>query len=128
MAKITEPTDEQRQGWNDWVASRPECVRRIAEKFDPWTLYRMNDTEHRVTLHSFGEDEDGTVTLTVDVTGQFNLVNFERQVFGVNPDNLTECDLPDKGEPLGVSMSDDERNAYIDQRRTANGLPPLRKN
>jgi hypothetical protein len=51
-----------------------------------------------VFLHSFAED--GTVT--VIVSGRFNHTMMERQVFGVHPDELKECDLPEPDEPLGV--------------------------
>ena len=123
MAQFTEPTSEQKTGWSHWVAERPENVRAVAERFDPWTLYRMKNTDQRVTLHSFGEQPDGGVTLTVNITGEFNLISFDRQVFGVDPDDLEECDLPVKGEPLGEVLNEDEQLEYINARR--NGLPPL---
>ncbi len=50
--------------------------------------------------------ENGTVT--VAVSGEFNAVTFERQVFGVNPDDLDECDLPAKDEVTGVRTTDPE--------------------
>lgn len=91
MARIYDPTPQQEASWRKWVADRPLCVRAVAERFQPWNLYRMKDTGHRVTLVSFGEDG----TMRVFVSAKFNLVAFERQVFGVDPDSLEECDLPD---------------------------------
>ena len=98
MAHLYEPTDEMKAEWAEFVASRPDVVRKVAERFNPWTLYRIGKDGHRVTLYSFGEHEDGSVTLSVNVTGEFNCVMFERRVFGIKPEDLEECDLPDEGE------------------------------
>lgn len=65
MSNVFEPTEEQAALWDAFVASRPDNVRAVAEKFKPWKLYRMGDTGHRVTIYSFGEQVDGGVTLTV---------------------------------------------------------------
>lgn len=43
--------------------------------------------------------EDGTVR--VNITGEYNRILFSRQVFGVSPDDLAECDLPGPDEELG---------------------------
>ena len=125
MAQFTEPTAEQKTAWSQWVDERPDNVRAVAERFDPWTLYHMKDTSQRVTLYSFGEQPDGSVTLTVNITGEFNLIAFDQQVFGIDPDDLEECDLPMEGEPLGEVLNEDEQLEYINARRKRNGLPPL---
>jgi len=125
MAQFTEPTSKQRVDWNQWVVERPDNVREVAERFDPWTLYCMKDTNQRVTLYSFGEQAAGDVTLTVNITGEFNLISFDRQVFGIDPEALEECDLPAEGEPLGQVLNEDEQLEYINARRKQNGLPPL---
>src|SRR5262245_52877430 len=109
MARIHEPTSEEEAGWKEWVASRPPAVRKVAERFDPWTLYRMKSTGHRVTLYSFGEGRDGCkVSLTVNVLGAFNLVTFERRVFGIDPDDLEPCDLPEANEPVGAAFTKED--------------------
>lgn len=95
MAKHIEWTDEQQKSWDDWVATRPEIIQRMARKHPPDRLYQMG--KNRVTLHSY--NEDGTVC--VNVTGQYNRVVFSRQVFDVKPDDLVECDLPGPDEDLG---------------------------
>jgi len=100
MARIVEPTQAQVEEWKAWVAERPEVVREIAERLEPWSLYRLKTTDQRVTLYSISED--GTVT--VDVTGQFNPSLFERRVFGIDPDDLEPCELPTPGEPLGMEL------------------------
>jgi hypothetical protein len=118
MACIFEPRREQIEGWKEFVGSRPPAVRAIAERFEPWRLYRMKSTGHRVTVHSFSEpDGVGRVTLTVNVLGTFNLVEFERQVFGVEPEDLEECELPGENEPVGAALSDDQVDSHIDELR-----------
>ncbi len=109
MARFVEPTPEQERAWREWVAERPPEVRAVAEQFDPWTLYWMPSSRHRVTLRSFDETEDGRVTLRVVVSGRFNAVIFDREVFGIEPDGLVECDLPDPDELVGsLDLTDDE--------------------
>lgn len=118
MTRLMEPSAEQVAEWRGWVSGRPENVRAVAEKFDPWSLYRIKSTGQRVTLVSFGEQEDGDVTLTVNVTGQFNLIAFDREVFGVEPDDLEPCDPPDKGEIVGTVLTDEgDIDAYVDEIR-----------
>lgn len=63
MAQCFEPAQEQIDGYAEWVAERPSHVRTVAEKFTPWTLYKMKSTGHRCTVSQFDEMEDGGVTL-----------------------------------------------------------------
>lgn len=97
MAEISQWTDEQHREWEEWVESRPPAVQDIARRLPPNRLYRLGTTGHRVTIFSY--NEDGTVK--VNVTGQYNWVTFNRTVFGINPDDLEETDLPDADEQLG---------------------------
>ena len=101
MAKIAELTDPA--AWADWVSSRPPVVRDLCIGYPPDRLYSMSPNGERVTLVSYSEN--GTVT--VDVSAQWNLVVFERQVFGVDPANLKECDLPAEDEPTGAMLTTD---------------------
>lgn len=113
MANAWEPTDDERMNWAAWVAGRPDNVRAVAERLSPWKLYLLKSSGHRVTIVSFGEPMDPTnpVTLTVAVTGKYNFVAFERQVFGIAPDDLEECDLPPAGEVLGAAVMDPDPHA-----------------
>jgi hypothetical protein len=43
--------------------------------------------------------------MTVSVRGEFNLVSFERNVFGVKPEDLEECDLPSPDDSTGAVLS-----------------------
>lgn len=118
--RCMEPTDEQKAEWDKWVAERPEVVRKIAQRFDPWTLYCNKKTDQYVIIYSFSEDG----TITVIVSGEFNKVLFERKVFGINPDDLEECDLPPKDHPTGALFSFDEVDENIDLIRKLMKLNP----
>jgi hypothetical protein len=108
MSRHTEPTDEQRRLWQEWLNDRPPHVKAVAEKFDPWTLYKMTSTGQRVFVVAFDEQDDDKVTVTVGVSGQFNFVTHERNVFGIDPNDLTECDLPSEQELTGNMDLPDE--------------------
>ena len=107
MAKVIEINEVE---WKKWVESRPEAVQQLCKKLPPDRLYLLKTSNHRVTLFSYSED--GTVT--VNVTGKYNALTFERQVFGIKPEDLEECDLPDPNEPLGALLTEpDEIEAHI---------------
>ena len=114
MSIIREWNEEQEKQWRKWVEERPEPVRTMARNYPPNRLYRMKSTGQRVILFSYSED--GTVT--VDVTGEYNLVIFDRQVFGVDINNLEECDLPGEDEISGTFLTEEEDvDAHIDMIR-----------
>lgn len=109
MAKIG---DINQPGYVEWLAEQPPEIRALAERLPPDRLYRLSPTGQRVTIAAYSED--GTVI--VNITGQYNLCDFSRSVFGIDPANLTECDLPEPGEPLGAILRDpDNVEAYIAQ-------------
>lgn len=110
MANWFEPSNEDRAEWAEWVSEHPKQVRAVAEKFEPWKLYRRKSSSHRVTIVSFDQpkDESQPVTLKVHVSRDFNLVAFERTVFGILPEDLEECELPGQDELLGSANLDPE--------------------
>jgi hypothetical protein len=115
MARYFEPTPEQEQAWKDWVTALPEPARAVTERFEPWGLYRMTETGHRVTIYSTDEKKDGRIRFTVDVSGEFNHVSMNRRVFDVDPDTLVPCELPLPGEKLGTELADPaEIETYVD--------------
>lgn len=112
MAKIR--TLDQ-AGWDTWVASRPPVVQELCALLPPDRLYLLKTTNQRVTLISYSEDR----TVTVAVTGEFNALTFDRQVFGINPEDLEECDLPIDGEPLGAVLTEPQDvDDFIDATRS----------
>jgi len=64
MARFKQPTPEQEAGWKQWVAAQPKAARKVAERFDLWTLCRLT-TNHRVSIMSFSGGTEGEVTLAV---------------------------------------------------------------
>lgn len=114
MARFVEPTKKQIAAWTKWVAKLPPIPRAVAERFEPWSLYLLKPTGQRVFVLSYADE--GTVT--VAVSGRFNLTTFEREVFGINPDDLEPCDLPQSGEPVGSLMNiGDLSDAELDDLR-----------
>ena len=101
--RFKQPSKLQRKLWNQWIEERPASIQEVARRFDPWTLYRLKTTGQRVYILSFSEPgEDGKVRCRVGVSGEFNLVTFERDVTGIDPDDLVECDLPGPNETVGT--------------------------
>ena len=122
MANIFEPDPQQEVSYQEWLLTRPKHVRKIAEGFRPWKLYRMKGSTHRATIHCFEEHKDDTVTVKVNILAQFNRLLFERQVFGVNPNDLEECDLPTPNESLGALLTTEEVHENIDNIRVLMGI------
>jgi hypothetical protein len=116
MAKIAELDTD---GWEEWISTRPPVVQELCRRLPPDRLYRMKPHGQRVTIVSYAEN--GTVK--VNVGGEFNAVTFERQVFGVNPDDLEECDLPAANEPVGALFSEREAiESHIEMLRDSMGM------
>lgn len=117
MAKLTGFDEEEITAW---LATRPPTIQEMHRKHPAGRLYRMASTGHRVTIYSYSEG--GTVT--VDITGEYNLLDFERRVFGINPSELTECDLPVPGESLGATLTYEQAGEFLAaeklKRETAN--------
>ena len=132
MANWYEPDQKRIAEWKAWLATRPEHVAHVLSQFPPWKLYWLptrpgnrNGTGgetgldgHRVYV--IGCDEapnrpgrDLGVTLRVAVEGQFNKVLFERQVFGIKPSQLSECDLPAPGEAVGATLTPEEARQHM---------------
>ena len=109
MAIIKEMTEKQQKEfdslWEEWVESRPPIVQKMARAYPPNRLYRLDPTGQRVTILAYGED--GTVR--VSVKGKYNFVLFNREVFGIDPANLEECELPKEDELLGTMFTEDEQ-------------------
>jgi len=109
MSNWCEPDEDMTEGWAAWCAERPSAVRKVAKRFPPWSLWRLdNGKGRRVYPRSFEEMPDGSVTMTVVVSAQFNQVLAERMVFGVKPEDLVPAGLPGPDEPvgsMGVSIS-----------------------
>ncbi|MCK5923538.1 MAG: hypothetical protein KAG66_21565 [Methylococcales bacterium] len=113
-------TTEERKEFFEWAKGLPDKARRSALSHPAVQLYRDARTGHRVYIDSYAND--GTVTIVV--SGQFNHVAMERNVFGIDVSSLSPCDPPSEDEPVGVTLSDDEQLELINNMRIENGVPP----
>ena len=118
MAEIY-PIDQKE--FNEWLAGRPKIIESVATRHPPNRLYRLRTTDHRVTVFSYSEDG----TITVAITGQYNLLKFPRRVFCIDPDDLYECELPADDEPLGTTQDPDDTFKMINGFRADHGKEPM---
>lgn len=102
MAIIYKQTPEQKALWENWKRSRPAVIRDLAERFPPNVLFRLKSTNQRCTIASYSEDG----TMRVNITGEYNRVLFGRTVFGIDPTDLEECDLPAPGDDTGDTAAE----------------------
>lgn len=93
MADAYEPTDEERSEWRAFVEGLPQAVRAVAERLEPWRLYRHGEKGLRGTLASF-EDDDGQVRVRLIVKAEWNGLPVDVLACGLDPADLVECDLP----------------------------------
>jgi hypothetical protein len=112
MAKIAEINQA---GLNEWLQDRPDCIINMVKQYPPDVLYRMKSTGQRVTIVAYAEN--GTVRVLV--SGDFNAIILDREVFGVSLEDLEECDLPDSNERLGTLLKTEEEINWYFEDRTA---------
>jgi len=105
MATLYEYDEEQAQGLEEWLEDRPDIIKEMAAKFPGNRLYRLKNSGDRVTIYSYHEDG----TLSVSVTGEYNFIMFDRNVFGIKQDDLEECDLPAEDELVGCILTDEKQ-------------------
>lgn len=110
MAKIA-PDD---LALEERLRDRAPKIREMVRSHPPNRLYRMVSSGHRVFITDYAANG----LCCVAVTGKYNLVEMERNVFGVPLDDLVECDLPDQDEPLGVLLEPQEVHAALAKGRT----------
>lgn len=56
LPEMPKPDEDMLRDWNEWVASRPEPVRSLCEKFPPWQYYDMPKTSQIVVVEAWSED------------------------------------------------------------------------
>lgn len=91
MTRLHTPTPEEEAQWRDWVAALPDGTREIAERFDPWTLYRRKSSGETCIIEAF--DDGPPVTMTIDLMrpsadGEHLVLGW---VKGVDPEDLEAC-------------------------------------
>lgn len=97
MARLPDCDDDADAQLATWLRGRPSVIQAMVARTPPGRLYRLTTSGHRVYVYSY--DEDGTLTVVVD--GRYNAVLFERRVFGIRPEDLVECALPEPHELVG---------------------------
>lgn len=107
---MTYKIDIDEVGWRRWVNSRPQVIQKMCKSHPPNRLYKM-PSGHCCKIYSY--DENGT--MTVNVTGEYNLVAFARSVFGMKPEELVECDLPNDDELVGEFLNQDEAKIFLNK-------------
>lgn len=90
----TTPEQEHRDAWSEWLAERPENVRTVAERFDPWTMYRLTTTGQRCQVIGFHETSDEATPVTVYIYAEHETLGPMSgvQVFGIDPATLVPWD------------------------------------
>jgi hypothetical protein len=109
MVRLVELTVERQREWDAWIQSRPPIIQEMVTKTPPGRLYRYRSTGQRGMIYSY--TEDGCVT--VIFPQEYNpWQNENRQVHGIDPQFLQECDFPtaeqmasDKGDEDAQSRS-----------------------
>lgn len=114
MARYIEPTVAELAEFAEWLAERPPVVQELAARLDPWSLFLLKTTGQRVTIVAYGED--GTVRVEVSACVNPGLL-FERTVFGIDPDDLEPCDIPEDAGPHEPILSTEEVIENIDALR-----------
>jgi hypothetical protein len=89
--RYIELTPEQEIEFQEWLNSRPDSVKETVRQRPPGHYYKLG--ENRCIIYSYSENGTVTVAITQELNPE-RLVIFNRQVFGVNPNDLTECDAP----------------------------------
>lgn len=94
MANRVDPVPEDAvQEFEEWMSTRPESVRAIGARLKPWKLYLLKTTGQRV--YPIAYSEDGTVRVAIEQhynPDHLFIVPFE--VFGIDANDLEECDIP----------------------------------
>jgi hypothetical protein len=110
---IFEPTSEELKIYEIWLETLSINEREVMKKYKVWKLYKLKSTNQKITIYSVYLNDNDEVKLTVIVSSKYNLISFERQVFGIDPEDLEECDLPT--EPVGAILTEEKDiNEYIE--------------
>lgn len=132
MAERYDMSGEKLETWRRLLESMsPEC-RALAKRYPVNKLYRIKSTGMRGYPIAYSED----LTISLNVTGEYNRVTFSHIVFGLTEEHIEECELPLPGEDLGDTAQEagyteeDVRNILIPRiaedirKREAEGLTP----
>lgn len=83
-------TDEQWEGAQQWIRSRPKKVRDVIEHYPPWGQYRLKETGQEGRIYSYEQHKSGAVTVKFDTTDLLEILPL--RVFGIDPASLERID------------------------------------
>lgn len=96
MTQLYSFTAELQKVWDDFVATRPDAIKKLCERLKPSHLYKHKKTNQLVVINSFTEEDDGRITITVTIPRSLNGRIFPtKSVFGVDPDDLVDAVIPE---------------------------------
>jgi hypothetical protein len=92
LKNMNDWTEEQKKVWVEWLAERPDNVRKVAEAFPPNRKYRLRGQDPALGNYyipqQYDEHEDGSVTMTcAKLNDEFPLLG-GYGVFGMKPEGL----------------------------------------
>ncbi len=98
MGKYYELTPGQAESWAHWVETRPKVLQDVCKKIKPNVVYKLGEANRLVILHSFNINRvTQIVTCVLIVPQELQQDKFVLNTYvvnGVDPDDLTEADLP----------------------------------
>lgn len=124
-----EPDDEQQELWRAWLAGRPANVRAVAERFDPWPMYRLAETGQRCRFtgidtgaipcgrtrcsetcalpsrHDGEHDPIGLITARIYAEHPTLGAITATHVFGIDPDSLVPWTEADDAMPIADDVT-----------------------
>ena len=83
--KFIKWTKKEYREWDDWLESRPNCIKKMCFSHPADQIYRMKSTGHIATIFSYSEN--GTVKVVINNEYVIQ-TSMERFVFGVTLDDL----------------------------------------
>jgi hypothetical protein len=91
MARWMNPTRKDVLDISAKFKDRPRHVRAIAKKIDFFSLYWLRPVDSHVIC---GVEDDGSIT--VSATREYNDLVYDVLIFGVDPEDLQPCELPQR--------------------------------
>lgn len=70
--------------WNKWLKKMPIPIKEVLEKFPPWFIFRMKETDQKCYVVSAYEGDE----ITLRVLTSDKIMGMPYYVSGVKPDSL----------------------------------------
>lgn len=83
-----------------WIDSRPDVVKAVMTKYHPYATYRLAQNNQLCVIESVNEDGKVRIVVFDEIT-----MMFSHSVFGIDPADLTECDVSDQIKSIMLEYS-----------------------